>query len=145
MQNMKTTIPKECDVQRCWHVVNATDKVLGRLAVRIADVIRGKHKPTFTPHVDTGDYVIVLNAGKVKLTGRKDELKIYQDYSGYRGGLRQTKASVVRERNPERLVYDAVRRMLPKNRLMRRAIKRLKVYPDEHHGHHAQNPQEMDV
>ncbi|NQT02318.1 MAG: 50S ribosomal protein L13 [Planctomycetes bacterium] len=142
---MKTTIPKEADIRRSWYLVNASDKVLGRMAVKIANVVRGKNKPIFTPHVDTGDYVIVINANQVKLTGKKETQKIYLDYSGYRGGLKQTKASDVRTRNPERMIYDAVRRMLPKNRLMRSAIKRLKVYAGEEHPHEAQNPQALDL
>lgn len=141
---MKTTIPREADIKRSWFVVNASDKVLGRLAVRIADVIRGKHKPVFCPHVDTGDHVIVINASRVKLTGNKENQKIYQDFSGYRGGLKETKASVVRARHPERLIQDAVRRMLPKNRLMRQVMGRLKVYAGEQHRHEAQNPQPLD-
>ena len=142
---MKTTIPKETDIQHTWYLVNATDKVLGRLAVKIANTIRGKNKPIFTPHIDTGDYVIVINAGKVKLTGKKEDQKIYMNYSGYRGGLKKTKASVIRESNPERMIYDAVRRMLPKNRLMREVIKRLKVYKGDQHPHEAQNPQPLDL
>ena len=142
---MKTTVPKEADVQRAWHVVNASDKVLGRMAVCIADVIRGKHKPTFTPHVDVGDYVIVLNASKVKLTGRKEEQKIYMDFSGYRSGLKKRTAATIRARNPERLVRDAVKRMLPKNRLMRQAINRLKIYPGQEHQHEAQSPQPLEM
>lgn len=142
---MKTTIPKERDIRRAWYVVDASDKALGRMAVKIANVIRGKHKAVFTPHVDTGDYVIVLNAAKVKLTGNKNQQKVYMDYSGYRGGQKLRKASVVRERHPERLVYDAVRRMLPKNRLMRSAIGRLKVYAGESHRHQAQHPLPLDI
>lgn len=142
---MKTTIPKEADIRRSWYLVNASDKVLGRLAVKIANIVRGKNKPIFTPHVDTGDFVIVINANKVKLTGKKETQKIYLNYSGYRGGLKQTKASDVRTSNPERMIYDAVRRMLPKNRLMRSALKRLKVYAGEEHPHEAQNPQALDL
>lgn len=142
---MKTTMPEEIRVQRSWYVVDASDKVLGRLAVKLANVIRGKHKPLFTPHIDTGDYVIVLNAEKVKLTGKKEDRKVYVDYSGYRGGLKERNAAAIRKRNPERLVYDAVRRMLPKNRLMRKAIGRLKVYPGNNHEHEAQKPRPLDV
>lgn len=142
---MKTTIPKETDIQRAWYLVNASDKVLGRLAVKIANIVRGKNKSIFTPHIDTGDFVVVINAGKVKLTGKKEDQKMYVNYSGYRGGLKQTKASVIRERNPERMIYDAVRRMLPKNRLMRKAINRLKVYAGDQHPHEAQNPQLIEM
>lgn len=138
---MKTTLPRESDITRAWYLVNAEDKVLGRLAVKIANIIRGKTKPTFAPHLDVGDYVIVINARKVKLTGRKNEQKIYPSYSGYRGGYKEVKASTVRQRYPEQMIYDAVRRMLPKNRLMRKVFLRLKVYPEAEHPHAAQNPQ----
>ncbi|MCA1809006.1 MAG: 50S ribosomal protein L13 [Kiritimatiellia bacterium] len=142
---MKTTVPKENDLKREWHLVDATDQPLGRLAVSLANVIRGKNKPIFTPHVDTGDHVVVINARRVKLTGRKEENKVYQDYSGYRGGLKLTKAGDLRAKNPERMIYDAVRRMLPKNRLMRGSFKRLMVYPDGTHPHTAQAPKPLDV
>lgn len=141
---MRTTIPKETDIQRSWYLVNASDKVLGRLAVRIANVVRGKHKSIFTPHIDTGDYVIVVNARKVKLTGKKEEQKMYTSYSGHRSGLKRIKASIVRERNPERMIYDAVKRMLPKNKLMRKVLGRLKVYAGDQHPHEAQNPQKLE-
>ena len=140
---MKTTIPRTEDVRRNWLLTDATDQPLGRLAVKIADRLRGKHKPTYTPHVDTGDFFVVINARCVKLTGKKNDQKIYADFSGYRGGLKQTKASVIRERNPERMIYDAVKRMLPKNRLMREAFQRLKVYAEDKHPHASQNPQPL--
>ena len=140
---MKTTIPRESDITRQWLLVDASDQPLGRLAVKIADRLRGKHKPTFTPHVDTGDFVVVVNARRVKLTGRKDEQKTYVNFSGFRSGHKVIKASVVRERNPERMVYDAVRRMLPKNRLMRTVFQRLKVYPEAEHPHAGQHPQPL--
>ena len=140
---MKTTIPRTEDVRRNWLLTDATDQPLGRLAVKIADRLRGKHKPTYTPHVDTGDFVVVINARCVKLTGKKNDQKIYEDFSGYRGGLKKTKASVIRERNPERMIYDAVKRMLPKNRLMREAFQRLKVYAEDKHPHASQNPQPL--
>ena len=138
---MKTTIPRAEDIRRNWLLMDAADQALGRLAVKIADRLRGKHKPTYTPHVDTGDFVVVINARRVKLTGKKDEQKIYKDYSGYRDGLKEIKASVMRARNPERMIYDAVKRMLPKNRLMREAFQRLKVYAGDKHPHAGQNPQ----
>lgn len=142
---MKTTVPQASEIKHAWHLVDASEKSLGRLAVRVADVLRGKHKPIYTAHVDTGDYVVVINARKVKLTGKKEEQKIYTDFSGYRHGLKETKAAVIRAKNPERMVYDAVRRMLPKNRLMRSAFKRLKVYPDAEHPHAAQAPQALGI
>jgi large subunit ribosomal protein L13 len=120
---MKTTLPKANEVKREWILVDANEKVLGRLAVQIANVLRGRHKPIYTPHVDTGDFVVVTNAEKVKLTGAKNEKKIYQRYSGYRGGLKETKASVLRERHPERIIQLAVKGMMPKNTLCREAFK----------------------
>ena len=140
---MKTTIPRAEDIRRNWLLMDAADQALGRLAVKIADRLRGKHKPTYTPHVDTGDFVVVINARRVKLTGKKDEQKIYKDYSGYRDGLKEIKASVMRARNPERMIYDAVKRMLPKNRLMREVFQRLKVYADDKHPHAGQSPQPL--
>lgn len=142
---MKTTVPRATDIERAWHLVDATDKSLGRLAVSIADILRGKHKPIYTSHIDTGDYVVVVNARKVKLTGKKEEQKIYMNFSGYRRGLKQHTAATIREKNPERMIYDAVRRMLPKNRLMRVVYKRLKVYPDAEHTHSAQAPKTLDI
>jgi len=138
---MKTTIPRAEDIQHNWLLMDAADQALGRLAVKIADRLRGKQKPIFTPHVDTGDFVVVINAAKVKLTGKKEDQKIYDDYSGYRGGRKEIKASVMRAHHPERMIYDAVKRMLPKNRLMRVAFQRLKVYAGDTHPHASQGPQ----
>lgn len=126
-------------------MVNAADKVLGRLAVKIAAIVTGKNKVTYTPHIDMGDFVVVVNAAKVKLTGKKEEQKVYADYSGFRGGYREQKASVVRATKPERLISDAVKRMLPKNRLMRRAFKRIFIYAKEDHPHQAQNPKVLEL
>lgn len=142
---MKTTLPKEADIKRAWFVVDAADKVLGRLAVKLADVLRGKNKPLFTPHIDVGDHIVVVNARKVKLTGKKNEQKLYVDYSGFRGGRRETKAAIIRVRRPERMIYDAVKRMLPKNRLMRSVFGRLRVYADDQHPHAAQQPQALEL
>jgi len=128
---MKTTMPRAEDLKRTHRVLDASGQPLGRLAVKIANQLRGKDKPIYTPNVDTGDFISVINARQVKLTGKKNEQKIYTDFSGYRSGLKETKACVVRERNPERMIYDAVKRMLPKNRLMRQAMKRLKVYAED--------------
>lgn len=144
-QQMKTTIPKECEIRRAWYLVNAADKVLGRLAVKIADIIRGKNKVNWTPHVDTGDFVVVINADRVKMTGKKEEQKIYADYSGFRGGHREKTAAEIRATKPERLIGDAVRRMLPKNRLMRKVFKRMFVYAGNEHPHQAQNPQTLEL
>jgi len=138
---MKTTLPKDPGDTRTWLLVDADNKTLGRLAVRIADALRGKDKPTFSPQVDTGVFVVVVNAEKIKLTGRKEEQKIYQRYSGYRGGRKETKASVVRERHPDRMIKQAVKGMLPKNNLSRQMFRRLKVYAGDTHPHEAQAPQ----
>lgn len=140
---MKTFLPKDVGADRAWWLVDATDQTLGRLAVKIANRLRGKDKAIFTPHVDTGDFVVVVNCEKVKLTGKKEEQKVYQRYTGYRGGLRETPASVVRERHPDRIIRLAVKGMLPKNNLSRQVFSRLKVYAGAEHPHAAQNPQPM--
>lgn len=140
---MKSFMANDSGVDREWLVVDAQDQPLGRLAVRIADVLRGKCKPTYTPHVDTGAFVVVVNAEKVKLTGKKDEQKVYRRYSGYRGGLKEITAATVRKRHPDRLIRLAVKGMLPKNNLSRRMFKRLKVYAGDEHPHVAQNPREL--
>jgi large subunit ribosomal protein L13 len=129
--------------EREWFVVDATDKVLGRLAVRLATVLTGKHKPTYTPHVDTGDFVIVLNADKVKVTGRKKETRIYQNYTGYPSGLKEWTMQEVLDRSPGRVLRDAVRRMMPKNALAARMLVKLKLYPGDTHPHQAQMPQPL--
>jgi large subunit ribosomal protein L13 len=142
---MKSFVPKEADIQREWFVVDATDKPAGRLAVLIADVLRGRNKPTYTPHVDTGAFVVVVNAEKIKLTGNKEEQKIYQDYSGYSSGRTETKAKDIREKNPERIITQAVKGMLPVNRMSRQTIKRLKVYAGAEHPHAAQQVKELEI
>ena len=142
---MKTYLPKESEIDRKWYVVDAEDKVLGRIAVEIANVLRGRNKPIYTPHLDTGDYVIVVNADKVKLTGAKNEKKIYQDYSGWMGGLSERTADVIREKDPERLVQQAVWGMIPSNRLGRKVFKKLKVYAGPDHDHAAQQPEVLDI
>ncbi|MFO7871006.1 MAG: 50S ribosomal protein L13 [Kiritimatiellia bacterium] len=141
----KSYVARDPGDARQWRLVDAENQVLGRLAVRIADVLRGKDKPTFTPHVDTGDFVVVINAEKVKLTGRKEENKVYRTYSGYRSGLKEKTASEVRARHPERLIELAVKGMLPGNKLSRRMFSRLKVYAGESHPHGAQNPVKMNL
>ena len=140
---MSTVSAKPTDVVRAWFVVDASEYELGRLATRVATILRGKHKPSFTPHVDGGDFVVVVNAGKVKLTGRKLDTKEYHQYSGYPGGLRSTDAKTVRAEDPERMILEAVKGMLPKNRLARQVIKKLKVYGGGDHPHAAQKPQPM--
>jgi large subunit ribosomal protein L13 len=140
---MRTYSAKPSEVTRDWFVVDASEFELGRLATRLAMVLRGRHKPTYTPHVDTGDFVVVLNASKVRLKGRKLDQKYYHRYSGYPGGLRSVVARTVREENPERMIRQAVQGMLPKNRLSRQLIKKLKVYAEEEHPHEAQKPQPL--
>lgn len=133
------------DVQRNWFVVDATDKVLGRLATRIATVLMGKHRPTYTPHVDTGDFVVVLNAGAIKVTGKKREEIIYETYSGYPGGHKLIPFERVAQRHPERILQAAVRRMMPKNALGARMLKKLKLYSGTEHPHQAQNPAQLPL
>jgi len=141
-----TRSARPADVQRRWLVVDAEDVVLGRLATRVAGILRGKHKPVYTPHVDTGDFVIVVNAEKVKLTGRKREQKTYYRHSGWVGGLRSITAGKVLEGpHPDRVVRSAVRGMLPKNSLGRKMLAKLKVYPGPDHPHAAQKPEELKV
>jgi large subunit ribosomal protein L13 len=141
---MKTFIPKEADITHDWFVVDATGKTTGRLAVVIANVLRGRNKPTYTPHVDTGSFVVVVNAEKIKLTGNKEEGKLYQDYSGYSSGRRETKAKDIRTKNPERIITQAVKGMLPVNRMSRQIMTRLKVYVGPEHPHAAQQVQELE-
>ena len=139
----KTHSPKPADVERAWYVVDATDVPLGRLASELAPVLRGKHKATYAPHIDGGDFVVVVNADKVHVSGNKEIEKIYFRHSGYPGGLRAETLSEVREKHPERLVEIAVRGMLPKNRLGRQMLKKLKVYAGPDHPHAAQKPEPM--
>lgn len=126
-------------------MVDASGKVLGRLATRIAKILMGKHKPNYTPHVDTGDYVIVVNADKVVLTGKKLDQKVYYWHSGYPGGLKSLTARQMLEKHPERLIWLAVKRMLPKNRKGRKMLKRLKVYASPEHPHQAQKPEPIEL
>ena len=140
-EKMATTIVNSKDVKREWFVIDAEGQTVGRLATRIATVLRGKHKATYTPHVDGGDYVIVLNADKVVLTGKKLDQKNYYKYSGYMGGLRSWTARELLNTYPERIIESAVKGMLPKNRLARQMIKKMKVYSGSEHNHSAQNPQ----
>lgn len=142
---IKSFTAKQEEVTRKWHVVDATDKPAGRLSVGIVNVLRGKDKPTFTPHVDTGDFVVVINAGKVKLTGDKEDKKIYKHYTGYPSGLKKTTARKMREKHPNHIILHAVKGMLPKNRLSRQVFKRLKVYAGPEHPHAAQNPRPLEI
>ena len=140
---MKTFVAKEHLVPKTWYVVNAEGKVLGRMAARIATILQGKHKPQYTPHVDTGDFVIVVNAQKVKLTGIKLKDKMYKRYTGYPGGLRMRPAGEMLEKHSDRVIRLAVRRMLPKTRLGDKMIEKLKVYTGPDHSHSAQQPKEL--
>ncbi len=142
---MRTYSPKPGDVQREWHVIDATDVVLGRLAVQAATLLRGKHKPTFAPHVDTGDFVIIVNAEKVALTGAKRTDKLSYRHSGYPGGLSATPIGELLARNPRRVIEKAVWGMLPKNRLSRQTLKKLKVYAGPSHPHQAQQPKPFEI
>ena len=137
---MKTFSAKSKDIEREWILLDAADRVLGRLASEAASILRGKHKPIFTPHVDTGDHVVVLNASKVKLTGRKLAQKIYHHHTGYPGGLRSTTAGRLLKEHPERVIELAVQGMLPKNKLGHAMFKKLKVYSGDQHPHQAQQP-----
>ena len=140
---MKTQYARKEDVKHDWYVINADDMVLGKLAVKVATYLRGKHKPIYTPSVDTGDFVVVVNAEKVKLTGRKLDNKVYHWHTGYPGGIMSETARERLESKPEEVIIAAVRGMLPKNRLGRAMFKKLKVYKGSEHPHAAQNPVEM--
>lgn len=140
---MKTYMAKPAEVERKWYVVDATDMVLGRLASQVAMVLRGKNKPTFTPNVDTGDYVIIINADKVRLTGKKLEKKYYRYHTGYIGGLKEVQYKKLMAEKPEFVVYKAVKGMLPKNAIGRAMIKKLHVYAGNEHNHQAQQPVEL--
>ncbi|MEX0856364.1 MAG: 50S ribosomal protein L13 [Gemmatimonadota bacterium] len=142
---MRTHTPKAHEIDRKWWVVDAADKPLGRIATEIARVLRGKHKPIFTPHLDTGDYVVLLNAAKVRLTGKKADQKTYFRHSGYMGGERHIPFRRMIETHPERVIELAVKGMLPKNALGREMRKKLKVYPGDVHPHQGQNPQPLEL
>jgi large subunit ribosomal protein L13 len=142
---MKTYSAKARDIKRKWCVVDATDKILGRLASNIAARLRGKHKPVYTLHVDTGDFIIVVNADKVRLTGKKWSDKLYHHHTGYIGGLKTASAEELLSKKPEELIRHAVRGMLPKNSLGRTMLKKLKVYTGADHPHQAQQPEELSI
>ena len=136
---------QEALAQRQWYVVDAQDKVLGRMATEIARVLRGKHKPVFTPNMDAGDFVIVINARGVRLTGKKRDQKVYYRHTEYPGGIRERTAAKMLDDKPEELVMQAVKGMLPKNRLSRKLVTKLKIYPGAEHPHEAQKPQPMTI
>ena len=145
VNTMKTYSARKEDVVRQWIVIDAQDQVLGRLATRVAHILRGKNKPVFTNHVDTGDFVIVVNAEKVRLTGNKLDDKVYFRHSGYPGGIKGVTARELLERKPEQVIKNAVKGMLPKNRLGSRMIGKLKVYAGPDHPHEAQKPEKVDI
>ena len=142
---MRTYSPKPSDIERKWYVIDATDIVLGRLASQVAVLLRGKHKPTYAPHMDMGDYVIVINAEKIALTGSKREDKMAYHHSGFPGGLRAINYAELLETHPERAIEKAVRGMLPKNRLARQQIKKLKVYAGPEHPHESNKPEVFEL
>ncbi len=142
---MKTFVPKLKDITRDWHVVDAEGRVLGRLASRIASILMGKEKPTYADFLDCGDFVIVVNAEKVRLTGKKLSDKLYYRHSGYPGGLKQMSAAEVLQKHPERLIRSAVKGMLPRNKLGRKMLLKLKIYAGENHPHQAQQPRALSL
>lgn len=142
---MKTFLAKQETVQRNWYLIDAKDQVLGRMSVKIANILRGRNKPAYTPHVDTGDFVVVINADKIALTGKKEEQKQYMFYSGYVGGEKRLSVSQMQERQPDFVVKHAVKGMLPKNRLARKMLTKLKIYAGESHPHEAQNPEAISL
>ena len=137
---MKTYHQRPAEVQRDWYVVDATDQVLGRLATRIATLLRGKHKPTYTPSIDGGDFVIVVNCEKIKITGKKADQKIYYRHTGYPGGLKATPYKLMLAKHPDRILRNAVKGMLPKNRMGRHLLTKLRIYAGPRHPHAAQQP-----
>ena len=142
---MKTAIPSPSEIERHWHLIDADGAVLGRLASKAAMVLMGKHKPSYTPFLDTGDHVVVVNAAKIRLTGRKEEQKLYRRHSGYPGGLTETSARKVRAVRPQRMVEQAIAGMLPKNKLGKQMYRKLQVYSGPKHPHDAQKPVAMSV
>lgn len=142
---MKSYMPNTNEIERKWYVIDAEDKVLGRLSTEISSILRGKHKPIFTPHADTGDYVIVINADKIKLTGNKLEQKEYRYHTGHPGGLKSISYDRLMEKNPEKAIQLAVKGMLPKNALGRQMIRKLKVYSGTEHNHEAQQPEVYEI
>jgi large subunit ribosomal protein L13 len=142
---MATSTPTARPHDRQWHIIDADGKVLGRVATLAARLLQGKHKPTWTPYLDMGDHVVIINAARVRLTGRKDEQKIYRRHSGYEGGLKEERAKVVRQKQPIRIVEDAVHGMLPKTKLGKAMYRKLKVYSAGDHPHTAQKPTKLEV
>jgi large subunit ribosomal protein L13 len=142
---MATYIPSNTDRERRWFLIDAKDQILGKLAAKVASILTGKYKPTYTPFLDTGDHVVVVNAERIHLTGRKEGRKLYRHHSGYLGGLKTATAEEVRRKHPERIVEEAIRGMLPKTKLGRAMFSKLKVYAGETHPHRAQKPQAIAI
>ena len=142
---MRTYFPKKGDIEPRWFIIDADGKVLGRISTMIANIISGKNKPTYTPFLDTGDHVIVINAEKIRLTGKKETDKMYRHHSGYPGGLKSTEARFIRAEKPETMIEEAVWGMLPKSKLGRKMLKKLKVYRGTNHPHQAQQPEQIEV
>ena len=142
---MGSFVPTAGSIERQWHVIDAENQVLGRVATEAARLLQGKHKAVYTPHIDTGDHVVVVNAARIRLTGRKEDQKIYRYHSGYEGGLREERAGVVRKKQPIRLVEEAVRGMLPKTKMGDAMYRKLKVYAGSDHPHAAQQPKSIEV
>lgn len=142
---MRTRMANPTSVERRWHVIDANGQVVGRIATRAAKILMGKHRAVYTPFIDTGDHVVVVNAAQVKLTGRKEEQKIYRRHSGYEGGLREERAKDVRQRQPLRMVEEAIRGMLPKTKMGDAMYRKLKVYAGPDHPHAAQKPSKLEV
>jgi len=142
---MKTYIPKAKEIKKKWYLVDAEGKILGRLASKIAQILTGKTKPIYTPFLDVGDFVIVINAKKVKVTGGKEKKKIYYHYSGYPGGMKKKTYEELLKEKPEKIIQEAVRGMIPKNKLGRKMLKKLKVYPGKEHPHEAQQPEIIEL
>ena len=142
---MKTLTPSPSDIQRKWYIVDAEGKPLGRLSTKVATILCGKNKPYYVPNIDTGDYVIVINAAKVRVTGMKALQKVYKSFSGYPGGLKEIPYAKVLEKHPERIIEHSIKGMMPKNKLGRAMFKKLKVYPGAEHPHSAQKPVELNI
>lgn len=142
---MKTYTATPKDIKRDWYVVDAAGKVLGRLATEIASRLRGKHKPEYTPHMDTGDYIVVINADKIEVTGKKESDKIYYRHTGYPGGIKSTTLKELREKTPERIIEAAIKGMLPKNSLGRTMFSKLHIYNGSEHKHQAQQPKTLEI
>ena len=141
----RTCTPRGADIERRWYLVDAEGKTLGRLATRIAHVLRGKHKPTYTPHLDVGDHIVVINAGKIRVTGDKAEKKVYYRHTGYPGGIRTTSFGQMMEKHPDRILRKAVKGMLPNTPLGRRMFRKLRIYAGGEHFHEAQTPEVLDL